>query len=587
MKLAERSVPERQAKRLFLLLAAGQVLLLGLILLLCNIKYEVSDDFIMEMVASGVYTGQPDSHIMFSNVLLGWILTLFYRIPSNISWYFWGQMLLCLGSYLAITYVLTHSLQPGAAVFTTLVLTAFTARDLYILPQFTKTAIAASMGGLMLLIWAVFHRKGWKLSLLGGILALLGALVRQKAFYIAVAFAGILVLYESIRVLRSEKWNIREILLRAWIPGAVLLAVVFGCGIVDNFSYTADSDYSYYRAFTKTRAQILDYTWLTYEECQQDFEAMGLSENDYNMILGWDFADPEVFSLERMEQVRDIIEAHRENQHPTVLEALYMIKARQFYYPITFCCVLLGLFCIVADCRKLWAPAAAAVLALGFLIYFYWIGRWVYRVEFGFLYCAAVLITYFCQPKLQKKWLELAACGAAIVIAVMQVPGYLPDQSWKSMDREEYRTLVDSTYYYSWNYNPAKYTTVVSPGALRPEFLQTLAEHSNDLYVLDFSTAIQSLYYDFGVFQSSRSCFPKNAVFLAGVTEYHPSVQNYLSQRGDENLLDALLKDRVYFVSNDSQELILQFYLEHHEENVELVSCGEIDGYQVWEYEIK
>ena len=587
MKGMERTTEDRQARRLFLLLAAGEILLLVMILLFANIKYEVSDDFIMEMVASGAYTGQPDSHIMFSNILLGWLLTLFYRVVPSVSWYFWGQMILCLCSYLAITYALTHSLRPAGAVFAVLVFTAFTARDLYILPQFTKTAVAASMGGLILLIWALFHQKGWKYCLIGGVLAFIGALVRQKGFYISVAFAGVQVLYESISALYHKRWKIKGIFSRAWIPGLLLLVAVFGCGMIDGYAYTTDSNYSYYRAFSKTRSQILDYTWLDYEDCRSDFEAIGLSENDYNMILGWDFADPEVFSLEKMDQVLDIIESHRVDQHPTLLEALYMIKARQLYYPITSCCILLGLFCVVVNWKRLWVPAVAAVMALSFLIYFYWIGRWVYRVEFGILYCAAVLIACFCQPVMGKRALELAACTAAVVIAGMQVSGYLPDQTWRALDTEAYRTLVDNTYYYSWNYNPAKYTTVVSPGKLRPDFLQTLREHPDDFYVLDFNTAIQTLYYDFSVFESSRSCFPRNAVFLAGVTEYHPSVQNYLSALGYDDLMEALLEDDVYFVSNGSEDLIMQFYQEHYEKNVQLISCGEIDGYQIWKYSLQ
>ena len=42
--------------------------------------------------------------------------------------------------------------------------------------------------------------------------------------------------------------------------------------------------------------------------------------------------------------------------------------------------------------------------------------------------------------------------------------------------------------------------------------------------------------------------------------------------------------DDVYFVSNDSEDLIMQFYQEHYEKNVQLISCGEIDGYQIWKY---
>lgn len=48
--------------------------------------------------------------------------------------------------------------------------------------------------------------------------------------------------------------------------------------------------------------------------------------------------------------------------------------------------------------------------------------------------------------------------------------------------------------------------------------------------------------------------------------------------------MEALLEDDVYFVSNGSENLIMQFYQEHYEKNIQLISCGEIDGYQIWKY---
>ena len=89
-------------KKLFFVLAAAQVVLLLCILLFCSIKYEVSDDFIMEMVVSGAYTGHPDAHMMFSNIFIGWLFVPLYSLFPAISWYFWLQMLLCFLSFLAL-----------------------------------------------------------------------------------------------------------------------------------------------------------------------------------------------------------------------------------------------------------------------------------------------------------------------------------------------------------------------------------------------------------------------------------------------------------------------------------------------------
>lgn len=576
-------------KKLFFVLAAAQVVLLLCILFFCSIKYEVSDDFIMEMVVSGAYTGHPDAHMMFSNIFIGWLLVPLYSLFPTISWYFWLQMLLCFLSFLALTYVLVQKLRLGTAVLTVVWITAFAARDLYILPQFTKTAIVASMCGCLLFVWALFAQRGWKCWLPGAALVFFGAMVRDKAFFIAAAFAGVLVLYHTIACLKQKGMTVKQILCKVCIPGAGMLAAVFLFGAVNSLAYTQDPNYAEYRTFTKLRSQILDYTWCDYEDLCDELTAIGVSENDYQMILHWDFADQVVFSTEKMQQVLDIVNAHRVNLRPSIREALSMIRSRQLYYPLTLCCVLLGLFCAAANPKKFWVPAVLALMVLGFLIYFYRLGRWVYRVEFGFLFCAAVLIAYFCEPFFKRsKATEALLCAAALLVGGWQGINYLPDNTAPVEDAAAYRTYVDSTFYYSASYSPEKYTKSVISGKLRPKFLAKVNETPENLYILDFGTAIQTLYYDFSVFKSSRACFPKNVLFLSGVTQSHPSVQDYIESLGFENTLAALPSKNVYYVSNTSSETrILTYFQEHGSPNVQVDNIETLDDYVVWKYTIK
>lgn len=573
-------------KKLFFVLAAAQAVLLLCILLFCSIKYEVSDDFIMEMVVSGAYTDHPDAHMMFSNIFIGWLLVPLYSLFPAISWYFWLQMLLCFLSFLALTYVIVQKLRLGTAVLTVVWITVFAARDLYILPQFTKTAIVASMCGCLLFVWALFAQRGWKHWLPGAALAFFGAMVRKGAFFIAVAFAGVLVLYHIVVCARRKEMTVKQLLCKVCIPGAGLLAAVFLFGAINSLAYTQDSNYTEYRAFTKIRSQILDYTWCDYEDLRDELTAIGVSENDYQMILHWDFADQAVFSTEKMQQVLDIINAHRVNLHPSIREALSMIRLRQLYYPMTLCCVLLGLFCAITNPKKFWVPAVSALMVLGFLVYFYRLGRWVYRVEFGFLFCAAVVIAYFCEPFFKRsKATEALLCAAALLVGGWQGINYLPDNTAPMEDAVAYRMYVDGTFYYSASYSPEKYTKTVIPGKLRPEFLAQVNEMPENLYVLDFGTAIQTLYYDFSVFKSSRACFPKNVLFLSGVTQSHPSVQDYIESLGFENTLVALPSKNVYYVSNTSSEMrILTFFHEHGHSDMQVTACGTLDDYTLWKY---
>ena len=573
-------------KKLFFVLAAAQAVLLLCILLFCSIKYEVSDDFIMEMVVSGAYTGHPDAHMMFSNIFIGWLFVPLYSLFPAISWYFWLQMLLCFLSFLALTYVLVQKLRLGTAVLTVVWITAFAARDLYILPQFTKTAIVASMCGCLLFVWALFEQNRRKCCVLGALLAITGCLVRRDAFFMAIAFSSVLVVYHIVICFKQKQMKLYEFFLKIAVPGIVFIVTIFLFNIVNALTYTANPDYTEYYTFTKIRSQILDYTWCDYENLRDELTAIGVSENDYQMILHWDFADQAVFSTEKMQQVLDIINAHRVNLHPSIREALSMIRLRQLYYPMTLCCVLLGLFCAITNPKKFWVPAVLALMVLGFLVYFYRLGRWVYRVEFGFLFCAAVLIAYFCEPFFKRsKATEALLCAAALLVGGWQGINYLPDNTAPIEDAVAYRMYVDGTFYYSASYSPEKYTKTVIPGKLRPEFLAQVNETPEDLYVLDFGTAIQTLYYDFSVFKSSRACFPKNVLFLSGVTQSHPSVQDYIESLGFENTLAALPSKNVYYVSNTSSETrILTFFHEHGQSDMQVTACGTFDDYTLWKY---
>ena len=67
------------------------ILFLLLILLFCDIKYEVSDDFIVESVLSSSFGNESanyDTHLLFSNMLLGYPLKALYLLIPDVSWYF-------------------------------------------------------------------------------------------------------------------------------------------------------------------------------------------------------------------------------------------------------------------------------------------------------------------------------------------------------------------------------------------------------------------------------------------------------------------------------------------------------------------
>ena len=78
---------------------------LFLALLFCDMKYEVSDDFIMDAILSGALGHNYNEHLLFSNILYGYLLKFLYSITKKISWYFVFQVVICFVSLTSLCYI--------------------------------------------------------------------------------------------------------------------------------------------------------------------------------------------------------------------------------------------------------------------------------------------------------------------------------------------------------------------------------------------------------------------------------------------------------------------------------------------------
>ena len=79
----------------FFIAALITVVAFVLVLLFCDIKYETGDDPIVDAILSGAYTGEYNPYMLFSNVLLGYVLVFLYSHTGYISWYFVNLMVMC------------------------------------------------------------------------------------------------------------------------------------------------------------------------------------------------------------------------------------------------------------------------------------------------------------------------------------------------------------------------------------------------------------------------------------------------------------------------------------------------------------
>lgn len=581
-----------ESRRFWLLVLVHGAIMLSA-LFFCEVKYEVSDDFVMELIASGAFSGRPDGHLMFCSYIWGQLLTVLYRLLPGISWYFLAQIAVGFLSLCGFAFFLAHTMDLRGGLLFTVFFAAFFARDIYVLPQFTKTAAVAIASGGLLFVWGLFYRKGKGCVLAGAALTVAGCFLRHNSIFVVGAYIAVYVIFESVRLLRARPCGYARRLRGIYMAGAGLLLAVFALRGINNLAYEMDADYRYYMDYSYVRAYIVDYPLPDYAECAEELQEIGISENDYALICGWTFADREVFSLERMREVLEIVDRHRPVLFSSVRDVLLRFLGRGLKYPGTLCCVLLALLSLCLSRKRFAAAAAAGAVTVTLMLYFICRGHGVYRVEFGYLYAGALLIVYTLPPR--ETWRDsgrgrlffrcrYGVWALAAIVSVCQIRDYVPDRSYRALSDEEYRTYIDSIFDFSWDYIREKYSRSVNERDIRPEFLKEVREHPENLYLLDFNTTIQSLYYDFSPFYSFPKGALRNMVYLGGVTVNHPVITETLKPWQAEEGLSALLKDNIYFVSDTNSREVLEFLREHYDPQAEAVLYKELDGYQIWKY---
>ena len=221
---------------------AANVVFFALAAWILPMGFEENDDVMMAMIANGTYSGAPDFHLVYINVLYGAVLAALYRLTTAVEWYTLSFVVLHIIAMSVLVYsVLTI---PNRArwerVLWLIVLYVLWARIIVAL-QFTTTAGLVCLAGCMLLL-RESKRARWS----GVVLVVIAALIR----FMAAGLVGLLMAPIMLYTYRLE-W-------RKYIAIVVMLTAVVGCRVANHMVYDSDPEWKYFRAYNQLRAQLND-----------------------------------------------------------------------------------------------------------------------------------------------------------------------------------------------------------------------------------------------------------------------------------------------------------------------------------------
>ena len=229
--------------------------------------FEENDDVMMCMIANGTYTGTPDFHLVYINVIYGWVLTFLYRLTTSVEWYTLSFAVLHVLSMTVLTYCVwtTAKRARWERILWLIVLYALWARIIGAM-QFTTTAGLVCLAGCMLLM-----RESKRARWTGVVFVVVAALVRFYA-------AGLIGLLMAPIICYTYRLNWRK-----YMAVVVMLMAVVGCRITNQAVYNHDPEWRYYREYNQLRAQLNDnpnaYTMRSSELPE------GIDPMDYQLLL--------------------------------------------------------------------------------------------------------------------------------------------------------------------------------------------------------------------------------------------------------------------------------------------------------------
>ncbi len=332
-----------------------------------QVTFETNDDNGMARIIYGLGTTYYDPHLVYINVLLGYVMKAFLLVFPNVAWYTIFQCVLVLASFFVILYLIFSRFGVRKGMLPALLFVFFFGAEFCLKLQFSKTAGIAAVAGVLLLFDTLRpheRRPYWK-WIVGGLLTVLGSLYRFNSFgMVLVPMIGIGVVY-LLKPLLAKNW---KRVLQICLPFVVVFATCFACRMVNTAVYQSSEEWASYKEINSLRSQLLDYGFPSYEANKELYTSLGISALDLEVFRTWDFVDPEVLSVDAM---RQLVEAKQ--APPFVwkdcLENLYDFFFSYWYSFSILFAVLVAFFISKSKRLLLTLYALGAVVALQFYLY--------------------------------------------------------------------------------------------------------------------------------------------------------------------------------------------------------------------------
>ena len=523
-------------------------------------RYHTVDDVFMEMNVCGAY-GKFDPHLIYSNIILGYVLKFLYHFNNSFPWYGLMHILMALFSLSTIMYVFMNN-ENRIAKILVMVAIFIVSYEAYTKVQFTKTAAYLACAGYILIASSLEDEKRIIKQIFGIIFIWNSFMIRTGMFLGSSAICLGCLMPKIISYLKGIKQeHNRKDFVNLICVGLCSLLIVGASFFIDSSAYKTEG-WSYYKRFNEYTTQFQDINFPSYTEYEEEFNKLGIYLEDYRLYDDSDHNDPDLFDLEKMEVIKKLQPYKTVNSNEIVMFGLRgynTLFKQKSLATFTLVAVFIVLF-FVFGCRNSWI-SWLSVLYTGFatvfaFAYTYFMHGWFDRTTLAVMTAFIFTMLYLLEPKENKISKTIVYCFAVFTVVC---------------------SLFIWSEYFRWNMNDWR-----EEYQINHEALNEIYEDKDHLYISRTSLPLWKRYYT--PYDKIRFGSMSNYSPLGDWIANTPLLKKTLTDYGVRNpYKDMVNNDKVYFIGfSDNMQPVIDYIQRHYYQNLEVETVKECGPYVVY-----
>ena len=333
-------------------------------LFLASPAAENNDDFFLGALLGGAY-GEPSEYTIYLNIFFSRFIIFLNSAAHSINWLAAMQYIFIAAAFAAMSSVI-WILKPDFLGFSiALTLSAYIAPQYYTLMQYTKYAVVIGAAGVLCVLFSLRKGVGFFPLAVGFALCIFSSFLRFPSFAAALACAvvpcAVALFCGSRQTTAAEFFKDNR---RYFITFAALLVSVGALYAASNAVYRSDAEAAAQLEYGRARTAVSDYELAPYDLYYDEYQALGISRNDLEVINTWSFTDLEKFDTPTLNAIAEL---SRRAEGGALRRFLSAIKDFTVTKPPFWCCVVFFIMALIF-CERRSKLAAAASFASYFAL---------------------------------------------------------------------------------------------------------------------------------------------------------------------------------------------------------------------------